>query len=181
MADQECSSGGWTLDTLEKYLSGRIAELEKLSIERHARSKERVEAVSQSLNAALGSIDKAVAKSEAADNLRYHSLNELRGVLSENIKTLLPRTEYFTSHAALDEKINALRNVMDEKITATYAKIDSVAGTIAATDRTLGELSSSLKGRTSGFGTVGGLIVGIAVTLTGIAAIASMIIAIFHR
>lgn len=181
MAEQKCSPGGWTLDTLEKYLSSRIGELDKLSLERHTRARERIEAVSESLTAALAAIDKAVAKSEVADDKRYHNLNEIRGVLSENIKTLLPRTEYFTNHTALDDKINALRTVMDEKIAQTYVRIDAVHERIASTERSFGEFTSSIKGRSAGFGAVGGLVIGISIAMTAVAAIASMIIAIFHR
>lgn len=50
--------------------------------------------------------EKAIAKSEAAYDKRFESVNEFRGQLSDQVSTFLSRNEFNMAHTSLAEKVS---------------------------------------------------------------------------
>ena len=106
MADEEpCSPHGWTLDTLEKFMSDKIAALDRFCVTNFAQSKERVDM-------ALAASDKAIVKAENTTEKRFEGVNEFRSALSDQSATLLPRSEYTVQHKALEDRVVVLGNIV---------------------------------------------------------------------
>jgi hypothetical protein len=99
---------GWTLNTLESFLSSKIAALQKLSDEREDRNKERFAAAKETIAVAMTAADKAIVKAETATEKRFDSVNEFRQTLSDQATQFMPRTEYRISHEAIAEKVEGL-------------------------------------------------------------------------
>lgn len=76
-------AGEWTIATLKEHFDALR------SVDREAR------------DSALASMDK-----------RLDSLNELRGVLADQSKTLLPRPEYLAQHTGLSDRLSALEGAV---------------------------------------------------------------------
>jgi hypothetical protein len=57
---------------------------------------------------ALANSDKAVDKSDAATEKRFEGVNELRGALSDQAATFIPRSEYLANHQAVQRDIESL-------------------------------------------------------------------------
>ncbi len=86
--------GGWSLDTLRHYIESKL------------------EAIKESVAAALATSDKAITKAEAATEKRLDLLNEFRRLVSDMIADLLPRRESATLLTTLNDKIDALHERM---------------------------------------------------------------------
>jgi hypothetical protein len=84
------SPNGWTLDTLEKYLSNKI------------------EFLRESIELALRTSDKALDKSEAAIEKRFDAVNEFRSALQDQTQTYLTKATYSLEHKNISDKIEAL-------------------------------------------------------------------------
>jgi len=69
---------------------------------------ERIEALRREVNIRFDAIEKAVTKAEGAADRRFESVNEFRGQLNDQTRTLLPRPEADTKFRAQDDKIEAL-------------------------------------------------------------------------
>lgn len=68
----------------------------------------RFEAQEKSVQAALYSADRAVAKAEAASERRFDSVNEFRNTLSDQARLLMPRSETEQALKGLSDKIDTL-------------------------------------------------------------------------
>ena len=68
----------------------------------------------EAINAALAAADRAVSKAELATEKRFESVNEFRGTLDNQQRTLIPRSEVDVLVKGLDEKINNLTKQMDQ-------------------------------------------------------------------
>lgn len=66
------------------------------------------------INAALASADRAVSKAELATEKRFESVNEFRGTLDQQQRTLIPRSEVAVIKDGIDEKISQLTKQIDE-------------------------------------------------------------------
>jgi hypothetical protein len=108
MATDKCSPHGWTLDTLEAFISERLVSLEKIGNEREERNKERFAASKETIGVAMIAADKAIVKAEIATEKRFDSVNEFRASLADQAASFLPRTEYSISHKALSDKIDSV-------------------------------------------------------------------------
>lgn len=104
----ECgpSPHGWTLDTLEEYLSTKIRALGDLL-------SSEISAMKDSVASALVSSEKALIKAETATEKRFDSVNEFRQTLSDQATHLLSRAEYTANHKNLEDKISTLQSRMD--------------------------------------------------------------------
>jgi len=67
----------------------------------------------EAINAALAAADRAVSKAELATEKRFESVNEFRGTLDNQQRTLIPRSEVDVLVKGLDEKISNLTKQMD--------------------------------------------------------------------
>jgi hypothetical protein len=148
-----CSPHGWTLDTLEKHLTSLILALQKEGNEREERNKERFAGAKESVSVAMASAEKAISKAEIATDKRLDGVNELRGALSDQTSTLLPRSEYSVQHGSLVEKID---------------------GAIVR----LTQIESQATGKKVGLGMVGSFALGAFAILASIAAITAAAIAV---
>jgi hypothetical protein len=68
-------SSGWTITTLKEHYDVRLA------------------AQGKAVDAALAAAKEAVTKAEAASEKRFESINEFRGTLADQQRTLMPRAE----------------------------------------------------------------------------------------
>jgi hypothetical protein len=66
------------------------------------------------IGAALVSADRAVQKAEVATEKRFESVNEFRGTLDNQQRTLIPRSEVDVIKMSLEEKIAQLTKTLDE-------------------------------------------------------------------
>ena len=67
----------------------------------------------KAINAALASAERAVLKAELATEKRFESVNEFRGTLDNQQRTLIPRSEVDVMVRGLDEKIAQLTKQAD--------------------------------------------------------------------
>jgi len=67
----------------------------------------------EAINAALAAADRAVAKAEAASEKRFEGVNEFRNTLSDQQRTLIPRSEVDVLVRGLNEKITQLTKQFD--------------------------------------------------------------------
>src|SRR5436853_537145 len=88
---------GWTIPTLLEYTNARIADMELRQQQRWEAQSKAVDtaiiAQRAAIDAALAAADKAVLKSEAATELRFQSVNEFRGQLTDQAATFMTRNE----------------------------------------------------------------------------------------
>lgn len=129
---QPCSPHGWTLDTLEKYLTSRIDGLK------------------ENLGTAMLAADKAIEKAESATERRFDSVNEFRETLADQSATLLPRAEYLVQHEAMKITISAV----EKRLTAMESRSEGRAGGIG----TISAVVISVIGGTAGLATIAGVI-----------------------
>ena len=119
---------GWSLETTIDYLLAVIAEkdahLRTLIIGNDKRYEERFSASQKALelglqgqkseiSAALAAADRAVMKAETATEKRFESVNEFRGTLDNQQRTLIPRSEVDVLVKGLEEKIAQLTKTVD--------------------------------------------------------------------
>lgn len=67
----------------------------------------------EAINAALAAADRAVTKAELATEKRFESVNEFRGTLDNQQRTLIPRSEVGVMVQGLEEKISNLTKLYD--------------------------------------------------------------------
>jgi hypothetical protein len=114
----------WTVDTLHEYLLALI-------VSNDLRYNQRFEASQSAINTALiaqqtamataltaqklavdtaqSAADRAVTKSELAADKRFESVNEFRGTLQDQQRTLMPRLEAELLIKQLSEKIDSIQ------------------------------------------------------------------------
>lgn len=76
----------------------------------------RIDSQAEKVALALAASDRAINKAETAYDKRFESVNEFRLTLSDQTKTLVPRTEFDQLAKSLTEKIDDLKNI--EALTA---------------------------------------------------------------
>jgi len=145
MADENCSPHGWTLDTLETYLTNKIAGIETRLTDKIDSSSNftvtNLQQIKERTDMALTAADKAVTKAEIATEKRFDAVNEFRGAMDDQAKTMIPRAEYAISQNAMAERI-------------------------AMISRDLNTLSSRLTGKSEGISMVGAIVLGVAIVIT---------------
>lgn len=112
--ETEASVSGWTVDTVHQHLSQRLTDLDRLL-------SRRMDDADKAIQAALVSAEKAVTKAETASEKRFEGVNEFRGVLQDQQRDLLRRSEYTAAHEALIERLNALA----ERLTSLELRLTS--------------------------------------------------------
>lgn len=133
-------SGGWSLETTIDYLLSVVNEKhqhvltlvheryshvvmlvagnDKRYEERFAASQKALEigliGTKNEISVALAASKEAVLKAEAATNERFKAVNEFRGSLDDQQRTLIPRTEVVVMIKGLEEKLAGVTKLMDE-------------------------------------------------------------------
>jgi len=117
----KASSHGWTLDTLERYLSSKIDALDRYCSTNFTQSKERVDM-------ALAAADKAVTKAEIATEKRFDGVNEFRGAMADQSKAFMPRAEYEVQRAAVNDALGRLDGVTTTLVERAAGKREGISG-----------------------------------------------------
>jgi hypothetical protein len=104
---------GWTFRTIKSYFETLIETRDAQYRERYETSQESVKtafaALSESTRTAMAAADKAVLKAEAASEKRFESVNEFRGLVTDQQRTFMPRSEAEKAFSGLEEKIDDLK------------------------------------------------------------------------
>ena len=152
----KCSPHGWTLDTLERFLSREIKGLRRVIAEHEKHNRERFENAKESVGNALAAADKATNKAEMASNTRFEGVNEFRKTLSDQANMLMPRAEYSAQH----------QSVID--------KIDSLTVRVAA-------IEATTKGKSEGLGTLGQIALGLIAVGAMLVSLVTLIVLFFRH
>jgi hypothetical protein len=119
---------GWSLETAIDYLLAIVGEKYAHVVTRMEGNDQRYEerfAASQraldlglagqkaEITTALAAADRAVQKAEAATEKRFESVNEFRGTLDNQQRTLIARSEVEQIVRGLEEKISGLTKTLD--------------------------------------------------------------------
>jgi chemotaxis protein CheY-P-specific phosphatase CheC len=92
----------WTFETLHAHLSAlRDADNKLISA--------RFDSLNKLTDAALSSAQTAVLKAESAAEKRFESINEFRATLSDQQRTLMPRSEAEITLNTLREEVKLLK------------------------------------------------------------------------
>jgi hypothetical protein len=131
----ETGRSGWTIETAIDYLLSIINEKYSQTATtiqgNDRRYEERFLALKSENSLALSAAERAVLKAEIATEKRFESVNEFRGTLDSQQRTLIPRSEVSVLVDGLNEKINGLAKIVDEQkavITKLQAERQGVVG-----------------------------------------------------
>lgn len=148
------SPHGWTLDTLETYLSSKVEGVIRLANERETSSKERSDAAKEAVAAALAAVEKsnaasmaasekAILKAELGQEKRNEASNEIRAAMMDQQKNFAAKSETDFRFAANIDALAALSK-----------RIDNIDMALA-----------SSSGKSAGVGSVGTVVLGIVAVL----------------
>lgn len=98
------------LEMIQQHFEARIDNYEKRLLERQQAQQEAITQVRTETATRLAESDKAIQKSETANERRFESVNEFRGQLNDQVKTFLPRDTYDAFHTALSNRVGVLEN-----------------------------------------------------------------------
>jgi hypothetical protein len=101
---------GWTVETLHTHLRELIAASDRVRETEIAAVRQQIEATKEAASLAQSASDRAVEKAEIAAEKRFDSVNEFRSTLSDQQRTLMPRSEAEIRFAALATMIDALEH-----------------------------------------------------------------------
>ena len=101
------SNDSWNVSTLKEHTEDLLSEMDK-------RNEQRFTASEKAINAALAAADRAVMKAETAAEKRFESVNEFRGTLSDQQRSLMPRSEADVEFRAMRQIIDDLKTRMDK-------------------------------------------------------------------
>jgi phosphopantetheinyl transferase (holo-ACP synthase) len=95
---------GWTLDTLKEHVESLLASNDR-------RYEQRFKDSGTAVDAALNAAKEAVLKAETASEKRFEGVNEFRGTLSDQQRTLMPRAEAELRMGAIESQLAALTRI----------------------------------------------------------------------
>jgi len=104
---------------------------------------------------ALAASDKAITKAEQTTEKRFEGVNEFRAALSDQSSLMLTRMEYQAQQQTLNERVGMLSD-------------------------TVKTLEARLAGKHEGIGGVGAIVGGVAVAISSLMSVASLIIVLRH-
>lgn len=128
---EDTKNNQWTMETLREYLLAIMATNDARYSERFESSQTALQAAltaqqtamqtaftaqKLSVDAALAAADRAVNKAETASEKRFEGVNEFRGTLQDQQRTLMPRAEAEFADKVLAEKMEAMTRQLTEKI-----------------------------------------------------------------
>lgn len=157
----EPSPHGWTLDTLEEFVSTKIKNVEKYFADLRLLDKESVAtamtAAEKAIAAAMTASEKAILKAEAAAEKRSEASNEIRAAMIDQQKNFAdkPQTEF---------RFGAWEQRLDETNKVLTKRLDGIDLALSATF-----------GKTQGFGMSAAIVVQIIATVASITTMAGVI------
>jgi hypothetical protein len=108
------------LDEKTQHLKEQMGAADKRYEERFLASQKALElglaGLIREIQAALAAADRAVLKAEAATERRFESVNEFRGTLDNQQRTLIPRSEVDVMARGLEEKIAQITKMQDAQM-----------------------------------------------------------------
>jgi hypothetical protein len=122
---------GWSVDTALDHVLSLLSANDKRYEQRFEASQKALDAAltaqkeattsafaaqEKAINAALASAERAVLKAELATEKRFESVNEFRGTLDQQQRTLIPRSEVDVLVKGLEEKIAQITKQQDAQI-----------------------------------------------------------------
>jgi len=114
----------WTVTTLKEHFDALLAEndrrYQQRAVTQEQAIKDALTAQKEAIAAALAAADRAVAKAEGAAEKRFEGVNEFRGQLADQQRTLMPRQE-------ADAEFRAIRGEMNASISAINDKLSEMA------------------------------------------------------
>lgn len=123
---------GWSIETALDHVLAIINEKDRRYEQRFQDQQKAVEtalvAQEKAVNAALDAQKTAVAKAESATEKRFESVNEFRGTLDNQQRTLIPRSEVAVIVEGLNEKVAQLTKQQDELKMAVANKLSEQKG-----------------------------------------------------
>lgn len=106
------SSTGWSVDTLREHFEARLHEIDLRNEQRYQASQQALTvalaALEKAMQTALASADRAVSKAETAAEKRFDSVNEFRGLVADQQRTLMPRSEAELAMLGLTRRVDAI-------------------------------------------------------------------------
>jgi hypothetical protein len=132
MPEPKKAIGGWTVDTLRDHVFMLVEQAEALQRERFRgqdearnaldeRYAQRFSDAEKALHAAITAADRAVSKAEEATTKRFESVNEFRGALSDQARSLMPRLESERRMTLIEERLTKIEQYHSERSGATEA------------------------------------------------------------
>ena len=125
----------WSLETLHEHVLSIIASNDRRYEERFAASQRAVElglaGTKSEISAALAAADRAVMKAEVATEKRFEGVNEFRGALDQQQRTLIPRAEVDVLMKGIEQKIEQNTKQLDaqqKQLTAIAAERAGIKG-----------------------------------------------------
>lgn len=117
---------GWSVDTAIDHVLALLAAADKRYEQRFETQEKALELgfanQRTAIDAALAAQKEGIDKAERATEKRFESVNEFRGTLDNQQRTLIPRSEVAVIQDGLNEKIANLTKSQDE-LRATVAGI----------------------------------------------------------
>jgi hypothetical protein len=121
------SPHGWTLDTLEEYLTSKLQAVEALSNERETVNKERfatsekavttaMAAQEKAIGAAMTASEKAILKAEAAAEKRSEASNEIRAAMIDQQKNFADKAQTEYRFGALDQRLEESSKLIGKRL-----------------------------------------------------------------
>lgn len=160
------SQHGWTLDTLEEFVSTKIKNVEKYFADLRLLDKESVTtamtAAEKAIAAAMTASEKAILKAEAAAEKRSEASNEIRAAMIDQQKNFADKLQTEFRFGSLDQRI-------EETNKALVKRLDGIDAAVALSH-----------GRSQGLGMSAAVVVQIISSIASIAAVIG-VIAIFAR
>lgn len=172
----ETSPHGWTLDTLEEYLTSKLNLLEKyttnLSNEREAVNKERfnssdravttaMTAQEKAISAAMAASEKAILKAEAAAEKRSEASNEIRAAMIDQQKNFADKAQTEFRFGALDQRLEENLRALAKRLELIDSALGVSGGRAQGVGMTMGAIVQVITS-VAAIGTIIGLIIVIA-------------------
>jgi len=104
----DLSPNGWTLDTLEKFISSKIEGIAETIRLNDRRYEQRFIDSKEAVGAALVAADRATTKAEDSQGRVNATQNEFRGQLKDQAGTFITRTELYAALVAVTALVTAL-------------------------------------------------------------------------
>lgn len=173
--DQSCeqSPHGWTLDTLEEYLTSKVRGLEKyftdLSNERETVNRERfnssekavttaMTAQEKAISAAMAASEKAILKAEAAAEKRSEASNEIRAAMIDQQKNFADKAQTEFRFGALDQRLDENMKSISKRLELIDASLGVSGGRSQGVGMTMGAIVQVITS-VAAIGTIIGLII----------------------
>lgn len=112
-------AGEWTFETLLEHVLAKIDANDQRYQQRFLDAQTAVNtamsAAEKAVSAALSAAKEAVIKAETASDKRFEGVNEFRATLSDQQRTLMPRSEAELRLNAMAAQLESLQKIVGER------------------------------------------------------------------